>query len=154
MFRLYKGHIDQLVYGRQYLTMGFFEEIYRRFRPYLCLILAERDSKVIAGTFNVRDDSALYGRYWGAFENHRFLHFNVCYYAAIEHCVRKGYHRFEAGAGGSFKELRGLEPQKTFSMHYIQNQGFRQVLQKYLKEERAYTVSKQEDMQDRSQLKK
>lgn len=154
MFRLYKGHIDQLVYGRQYLNMKFFEEVSNRLKSYLCLIVAERDSKVIAGTFNVQDDSALYGRYWGAFENHRFLHFNVCYYAAIEHCVHKGLQRFEAGAGGSFKELRGLEPQKTFSMHYVLDQGFKRVLQEFLKDERAYTASKQEDMLDRSQLKK
>jgi predicted N-acyltransferase len=154
MFRLYKGHIDQLVYGRQYLNMRFFEEISKRLKPYLCLIVAERDSRVIAGTFNVQDDSVLYGRYWGAFEDHRFLHFNVCYYAAIEHCVHKGLQRFEAGAGGSFKELRGLEPQKTFSMHYILDQGFRRVLQEFLKDERAYTASKQEDMLDRSQLNK
>jgi predicted N-acyltransferase len=154
MFRLYKGHIDQLVYGRQYLNMRFFEEISKRLKPYLCLIVAERDSRVIAGTFNVQDDSVLYGRYWGAFEDHRFLHFNVCYYAAIEHCVHKGLQRFEAGAGGSFKELRGLEPQKTFSMHYILDQGFKRVLQEFLKDERAYTASKQEDMLDRSQLNK
>ncbi len=154
MFRLYKGHIDQLVYGRQYLNMKFFEEVSKRLKPYLCLIIAERDSKVIAGTFNIQDDSALYGRYWGAFEDHRFLHFNVCYYAAIEHCVHKGLQRFEAGAGGSFKELRGLEPQKTFSMHYVLDQGFKQALQEFLKDERAYTASKQEDILDRSQLKK
>jgi predicted N-acyltransferase len=154
MFRLYKGHIDHLVYGRQYLNMKFFEEVSKRLKPYLCLIVAERDSKVIAGTFNVQDNSALYGRYWGAFEDHRFLHFNVCYYAAIEHCVHKGLQRFEAGAGGSFKELRGLEPQKTFSMHYILDQGFKRVLQEFLKDERTYTAAKQEDMLDRSQLKK
>ncbi|MGH8514186.1 MAG: GNAT family N-acetyltransferase, partial [Gammaproteobacteria bacterium] len=109
MFSLYKTHIDALYYGRQYLTREFFEEIGSRFAAHVCLIFAERASKVIAGTFNVRGDSALYGRYWGAFEEEPFLHFNVCYYAAIEHCIKNGLGRFEAGAGGSFKQLRGLE---------------------------------------------
>jgi len=154
MFNLYKRHVDEHIYGRQYLNARFFEEISQRFRNHLCLIVAERDSKVIAGTLNVQDDNALYGRYWGAFEDHRFLHFNVCYYAAIEHCVHKGFSRFEAGAGGSFKSLRGLEPQKTVSSHYILDPRFRQALQAHLKEEKAYTVSKQEALLERSPLKK
>ncbi|MFQ5851539.1 MAG: GNAT family N-acetyltransferase [Candidatus Binatia bacterium] len=154
MFKLYKSHIDRLYYGRHYLNMAFFEELSQRFRPHICLILAEKNSRVIAGTLNIQDDAAFYGRYWGAFENHRYLHFNVCYYAAIEHCIRKRLQRFEAGAGGSFKELRGLEPQRTYSMHYILDQGFRRVLREHLKEERAYTVSKQEAMLEKSPLKK
>ena len=96
----------------------------------------------------------LYGRYWGAFEDHRFLHFNVCYYAAIDHCLQKGLSRFEAGAGGSFKSLRGLEPQQTMSTHYILDPRFRQALQAHLKEEKEYTVSKQEALVERSPLKK
>jgi hypothetical protein len=154
MFHLYKNHIDELYYGRQYLTMGFFEELARRFKPYVCLVIAEKDSRVIAGTLNAQDETAMYGRYWGAIERHRFLHFNVCYYAAIEHCVHKGLQRFEAGAGGSFKGLRGLEPEKTYSMHYILDEGFRQVLREHLKEERAYTISKQNVLLERSPLKK
>jgi predicted N-acyltransferase len=78
-------------------------------------MLAEREGKVIAGTFNVRDETAMYGRYWGAFEEQPFLHFNVCYYSAIEHCIRLGLERFEAGSGGSFKQLRGLDPEPTGS---------------------------------------
>ncbi|MGH7798839.1 MAG: GNAT family N-acetyltransferase, partial [Candidatus Binatia bacterium] len=118
MFRLYKDHVDRLYYGRQYLSQRFFDELQRRFARHLCLMLAERDGKIIAGTFNVRDDTAMYGRYWGAFEEHPFLHFNVCYYSAIEHSIRMGLSRFEAGAGGSFKQLRGLDPQHTTSVHY------------------------------------
>ncbi|MGH7873048.1 MAG: GNAT family N-acetyltransferase, partial [Candidatus Binatia bacterium] len=111
MFRLYKGHIDRLYYGRQYLTQKFFDELQRRFAANVCLMLAERDGKIIAGTFNIRDETAMYGRYWGAFEEHPFLHFNVCYYSAIEHSIHRGLQRFEAGAGGSFKQLRGLDPE-------------------------------------------
>src|SRR6476620_2205549 len=75
MFRLYKGHVDRLYYGRQYLTREFFDDLHRRFAAHLCLMLAEREGKIIAGTFNVRDNTAMYGRYWGCFEEHPFLHF-------------------------------------------------------------------------------
>ena len=154
MFRLYETHVRQFYYGQQYLSREFFDELSRRFRPHLCLIVAERESRVIAGTFNVQDHQALYGRYWGAFEEHRFLHFNVCYYAAIDHCIRKGLKRFEAGAGGSFKHLRGLEPEITHSVHYVLDDGFRKALKEYLREEAGHVDLKQQALSERSQLKK
>ncbi len=153
MFQLYKGHIDRLYYGRQYLTQEFFDELLRRFAPYLCLILAERDSRIIAGTFNVQDQSGLYGRYWGSFEERRYLHFNVCYYSAIEHCIRHGLKRFEAGAGGSFKQLRGLDPEPTVSLHYIVHEGFRRAVEKHLRQEREAMQHKRTTLLERSQLK-
>ena len=154
MFRLYKGHVDRLYYGRQYLSEEFFNEIQRRFAENTCLILAERDGKIIAGTFNVRDSTAMYGRYWGAFEEVPFLHFNVCYYAAIEHSIRLGLQRFEAGAGGSFKQLRGLEPQPTTSVHFIVNAKFRQAVERFLAKEREMIRQKREMLLDHSQLKR
>jgi predicted N-acyltransferase len=154
MFRLYKGHVDQLYYGRQYLTREFFDEIHRRFAANLCLMLAEREEKIIAGTFNIRDATAMYGRYWGAFEEQPFLHFNVCYYSAIEHCIHLGLHRFEAGAGGSFKQLRGLEPEPTVSLHYIVDPKFRQAVGRYLKQERELIKQKRDALLDHSQLKR
>ena len=154
MFRLYKHHVDQLYYGQQYLNQSFFEELCRRFRSHICLILAEKDSRIIAGTFNIQHDTALYGRYWGCFEEHNFLHFNVCYYAAIEHCIAAGLGKFEAGAGGGFKQLRGLDPEHTYSVHYVSDNKFQRALQQHLKEEKAYTASKREALLDRSQLKK
>ncbi|HEY2986180.1 MAG TPA: GNAT family N-acetyltransferase [Candidatus Binatia bacterium] len=153
MFRLYKTHVDSLYYGRQYLTQEFFDELAERFAPHVCLIFAERESRVIAGTFNVRSDSALYGRYWGAFEDERFLHFNVCYYAAIEHCIAKGLSRFEAGAGGSFKQLRGLEPQSTTSMHYIVDPKFGRAIERHLAQEREMILRKRSALLENSQLK-
>jgi uncharacterized protein len=154
MFRLYKGHVDQLYYGRQYLTREFFDEIHRRFAANLCLMLAEREEKIIAGTFNIRDATAMYGRYWGASEEQPFLHFNVCYYSAIEHCIHLGLHRFEAGAGGSFKQLRGLEPEPTVSLHYIVDPKFRQAVGRYLKQERELIKQKRDALLDHSQLKR
>jgi hypothetical protein len=154
MFHLYKTHVDSLYYGRQYLTPEFFEELSGRFARHLCLIFAERDSRVIAGTFNVLGNSALYGRYWGALEEEPFLHFNVCYYSAIEHCIRKGLERFEAGAGGSFKQLRGLEPQPTVSMHFVVDERFRRAVEKQLGQEREAVLRKRSMLLENSQLKK
>ncbi|HEY6227315.1 MAG TPA: GNAT family N-acetyltransferase, partial [Verrucomicrobiae bacterium] len=153
MFRLYKGHVDRLYYGRQYLTREFFDDLQRRFAPHLCLMLAERDGKIIAGTFNVRDETAMYGRYWGCFEEHPFLHFNVCYYSAIEHSIRIGLERFEAGAGGSFKQLRGLDPEHTTSMHYIVDGRLRRAVERFLIQEREMIHRKREMLLDHSQLK-
>jgi len=154
MFRLYKGHVDRLYYGRQYLTQNFFDELHRRFASHLCLMLAERDGKFIAGTFNVRDDTALYGRYWGAFEEHPFLHFSVCYYSAIEHSIHLGLQRFEAGAGGSFKQLRGLDPEHTTSVHYIVDGKFRRAVERFLNQEREMIRQKRDMLLDRSQIKR
>jgi predicted N-acyltransferase len=154
MFRLYKGHVDRLYYGRQYLTQEFFDELHRRFAAHLCLMLAERNGKIIAGTFNVRDNTAMYGRYWGCFEEHPFLHFNVCYYSAIEHSIRMGLERFEAGAGGSFKQLRGLDPEHTTSVHYIVDGKFRRAVQRFLDQEREMIRRKRDMLLDHSQLKR
>jgi len=154
MFRLYKGHVDRHYYGRQYLTAEFFDEIHRRFAPHVCLMLAEREWKIIAGTFNVRDGKAMYGRYWGAFEEQPFLHFNVCYYSAIEHCIKLGLERFEAGAGGSFKQLRGLDPEPTGSVHYIVEGKFRRAVERFLQQERELIRQKREMLLDGSQLKR
>jgi predicted N-acyltransferase len=154
MFRLYKEHVDRLYYGRQYLTREFFDELHRRFASHTCLMLAERDGKIIAGTFNVRDSSAMYGRYWGAFEEHPFLHFNVCYYSAIEHSIRLGLARFEAGAGGSFKQLRGLDPEHTTSMHYFVDGKFRRAMERFLNQEREMIQRKREMLLDHSQIKR
>jgi hypothetical protein len=153
MFRLYKGHVDRLYYGRQYLTRDFFDAIRKRFSRHLCLIFAERAGRIIAGTFNVSGGGVLYGRYWGAFEDLPFLHFNVCYYSAIEHCIRNGWDRFEAGAGGSFKQLRGLDPEPTASAHYFVDGRLRQAVGRYLQHERELIRQKRTMLLDGSQLK-
>jgi hypothetical protein len=96
----------------------------------------------------------MYGRYWGAFEDHPFLHFNVCYYSAIEHSIRLGLERFEAGAGGSFKQLRGLDPQHTTSMHYFVDGKFRRAVERFLDQEREMIRRKREMLLDHSQIKR
>jgi predicted N-acyltransferase len=135
------------------LTQEFFDVLLKRFANHLCLIFAERESRIVAGTFNVSGKGVLYGRYWGAFEDRPFLHFNVCYYSAIEHCIRNGWERFEAGSGGSFKQLRGLDPEPTTSVHYFVDGKFRQAVARFLKQEREMIQRKRDMLLDRSQLK-
>ncbi len=153
LFELYKHHIDRLYYGRQYLNRRFFDELLKRPYPFLCPIVARRGGRIIAGTFNVRGPDTLYGRYWGAFEDHRYLHFNVCYYAAIEHCIHESLARFEAGAGGSFKSFRGLQAARTYSAHYVRDGRFRNALTRHLREERSETLARQQYLREESPLK-
>ena len=89
----------------------------------------------MAGTVNLQGAGVFYGRYWGAFEDVRFLHFNVCYYAAIEHCIGQGITRFEPGAGGEYKWLRGFDPAVTRSMHFITHGGLRKAIANFLTRE-------------------
>jgi len=137
MFRLYKHTTDKLYWGRQYLNRALFELVHRRWRERLCFVVARRRDRVVAGTFNVRKNDVLYGRYWGAFEDLRYLHFNVCYYAAIEFCLRAGITRFEPGAGGEFKHLRGFDARQTTSMHWLADPRLARAVREYLVDERA-----------------
>ena len=81
--------------------------------------MARAGEEIVAGTVNVQKGDALYGRYWGAFRPLRHLHFNVCYYAGIEHCLEHGLTRFEPGAGGEYKQLRGFDAVPTWSFHWL-----------------------------------
>lgn len=136
MFRLYESTINKLYWGRQYLNRPLFELVRRRWKHRLCFILARRGRDIVAGTFNVRKNGVLYGRYWGTFEELRFLHFNVCYYAAIEYCLREAIGRFEPGAGGEFKYLRGFDARPTISMHFLSDPRLANAVCDYLQQER------------------
>lgn len=136
MFRLYKSTIDKMYWGRQYLNPELFELLRQRWKHRLCFMVARRDGGIIAGTFNVRKDDVLYGRYWGSLEELRFLHFNVCYYATIEYCLGAGITRFEPGAGGEFKHLRGFGARPTASMHFITDPRLGDAVRTYLRRER------------------
>ncbi len=154
MFRLYKKTIDKLYWGRQYLNAELFELLRQRWRHRLCFFVARRRGEVVAGTFTVRKGSVLYGRYWGAFEELRYLHFNVCYYASIDYCLRHGIDRFEPGAGGEFKYLRGFNARATESMHFITNPALEKAVVQFLKRERGAVASDIGWLADHSALKK
>jgi predicted N-acyltransferase len=136
MFELYRSTIDKLYWGRQYLTPKFFELVGQIFKRHITFVGAWRGSELVAGTFNLQKAGVMYGRYWGCFQDLRFLHFNVCYYASIEHCIAHGLKRFEPGAGGEYKWLRGFNPALTRSAHYIAHPGLREAIARFLDRER------------------
>jgi predicted N-acyltransferase len=102
----------------------------------ILLVLAKRSGRYIAGALNVIGPDALYGRYWGGLEDHPFLHFEVCYYQAIEFAIAHEFARVEAGAQGAHKLARGYLPSETYSAHYIADPGLRRAVADYLKRER------------------
>ncbi|CAN8075168.1 unnamed protein product [Agarophyton chilense] len=140
VYHIYKSTIDKLYYGRQYLTQSFFEMLSRseEFKKHICLVLARStdDNRIIGGTFNIiseNEGGAFYGRYWGCIEEVRYLHFEACYYAAIEYCIENGLSRMEPGAGGGdFKYMRGFEPSITKSMHYIRDKRLSHAVERFL----------------------
>ena len=154
MFRLYLSTVDKFYWGHRYLNARLFDLLRERWRARLCFVVARRGGRLVAGTINVRKDDVLYGRYWGAFEELRFLHFNVCYYAAIELCLQRGLARFEPGAGGEFKHLRGFDAQPTRSMHFVHDTRLARAVRGYLREERQAVAREIEWMAERSALKR
>lgn len=153
MFRLYKSTIDKLYWGRQYLNQRLFELLGERWRRRLCFFLARRGGRLVAGTFTVSKGDTLYGRYWGAFEEVRYLHFNLCYYASIDHCLQRGIPRFEPGAGGEFKHLRGFDAHPTESVHYIAEPRLAAAVADYLARERRAVADEIEWFDERSAVK-
>ena len=136
MFDLYRTTVAALPWGQQYLDERFFTLAADRLRERLCCIVARQGGEVIAGTFNVRKGDTLYGRYWGTRRAVRHLHFSVCYYAAIAYCIRHRLRRFEPGAGGEFKHLRGFEATVTESMHLLTEPRFADAVRRHLAGER------------------
>jgi uncharacterized protein len=153
MYRIYLSTIEKLYWGRQYLTKDFFEIARRDLKRYLCFICAFRGEELVAATINLQGAGVFYGRYWGAFEELKFLHFNVCYYAAIEHCIENRMARFEPGAGGEYKWLRGFDPALTRSMHFITHGGLRKAVASFLTRERREVEAWIAEGHERSQLK-
>jgi predicted N-acyltransferase len=119
VYRLYCSTVDKFAWGRRHLEPPFFERVLKNFRHRLEVVQAKREGRWIAGAINLRGDDALYGRYWGCFEEHPFLHFNVCQYYPTEQTIERRLARFEPGAGGEHKLVRGFEPRLTRSAHWI-----------------------------------
>ena len=112
-----------------------------------------RDGELIAAAANVVKGDALYGRYWGALRPLRHLHFNVCYYAAIEYCIERGLQRFEPGAGGEYKYLRGFDAQPTYSLHHLRDPRLSAAVARFLEAERAEAHEVIEHLNRESALK-
>jgi predicted N-acyltransferase len=113
------------VRGQQgYLTQAFFEQLGRTMPENLLLVLALHDDTPIAAALSLRDDTTLYGRYWGSRADYQFLHFETCYYQGIDYCITQGLQRFDSGAQGEHKIQRGFEPIITYSNHWIADPRF------------------------------
>jgi predicted N-acyltransferase len=131
------------VWGRLYLNPPFFESVIERFQGRLAWVVAREDrgGRIVGGAFNVRKGKRLYGRYWGASADVPFLHFVVCYYAGIRHCIERGLDVFEPGAGGEHKRARGFVPTITHSAHWLESPRLRTALAPWLADERARVQS-------------
>jgi uncharacterized protein len=125
-------------WGRPYLNRKFFSLLGERMGNDCLFIVAERAGQPIAGALNLIGGDCLYGRYWGAIEQHPCLHFELCYYQAIEWAINARLPRVEAGAQGDHKLARGYVPVATHSLHWIADAGFRKAVDRYLGEERAH----------------
>lgn len=124
-------------WGRPYLNRQFFSMMSERMADQVLLIMAKRDGRYIAGALNLLGGDCIYGRNWGAVEDVPFLHFELCYYQAIEHAIRLGLPRVEAGAQGQHKIARGYLPAPVYSAHFIADPALREPVRRYLDQERA-----------------
>ena len=123
-------------WGHPYLTRNFFSRLGERMADRVLLILAMRGGQPIAGALNLLGEEALYGRYWGTLAEVPHLHFEICYYQAIEAAIELGLDRVEAGAQGAHKLARGYRPTPTWSAHYLPDPGFRSAVKSFLAAER------------------
>ncbi|MCB1684337.1 MAG: GNAT family N-acetyltransferase [Pseudomonadales bacterium] len=127
-------------WGSPYLTRSFFSHISATLAEHVLLILCRREGRYVAGALNFIGTDTLYGRNWGAVEYHPFLHFETCYYQAIDFAIERGLKRVEAGAQGSHKVARGYLPEATYSAHWIRDPEFRRAVAHYLRSERAHVT--------------
>src|SRR5215831_9326413 len=125
-------------WGRPYLTREFFSVVGQKMSDRILLVMARRAGRWIGGALNFVGAETLFGRNWGAVEHHPFLHFELCYYQAIDYAIANGLKRVEAGAQGEHKLARGYLPHMTYSAHFIANPGLHQAVADYLSRERAY----------------
>ena len=122
-------------WGTPYLTRAFFDRAQESLRDDILLVMAEREGRWVAGAMNMIGADVLYGRYWGALEHHDCLHFEACYYQAIDFAIEHGLSRVEAGAQGEHKLARGYMPVTTHSLHWIRDESFSAAVADYLERE-------------------
>jgi predicted N-acyltransferase len=141
-------------WGRPYLTRAFFSLVGESMPEDVLLVMARRNGRWIAGAINFIGSDTLFGRNWGAVEHHPFLHFEVCYYQAIDFAIRRGLKTVEAGAQGEHKIARGYLPQTTYSAHYIDDPGLRRAIDEYLRRERMYVAEAARELTEAGPFRK
>jgi uncharacterized protein len=148
-YKLYLGTTDRK-WGSSYLNRKFFSLLGERMADNVVLFMARRGGNYIAGAFNILGRETIYGRNWGAHREYRFLHFECCYYQAIEFAIGRGLKRVEAGAQGPHKLQRGYLPVPTYSAHWIPDPGFRRAVAAFLDRERDMVEQKIEHLAEYS----
>jgi len=141
-------------WGRPYLTRAFYSMVGEKMRDRILLVMAKRNGRWIAGAINFIGSHTLFGRHWGAAEHHPFLHFELCYYQAIQYAIEHRLARVEAGAQGEHKISRGYLPTTTYSAHYIVDPGLRRAIEDFLKHERAYVAAAGAELADAAPFRK
>ncbi len=133
-YPFYRATVDKR-WGSAYLTRRFFERLGQELRHRVVYVVARKDGETVAAALNLWAGDTLYGRLWGCLESYRFLHFECCYYAAIDFAIANGLARVEAGAQGTHKLLRGYEPVWIRSAHWIGDRAFRAAVERFLLQE-------------------
>jgi predicted N-acyltransferase len=141
-------------WGRPYLTRDFFSLVSERMPDKILLVMAKRAGRWIAGAINFIGSDTLFGRHWGAIEHHPFLHFELCYYQAIDYAIAHGLKRVEAGAQGEHKLSRGYLPVTTYSAHHIADPALRRAIADYLARERAYVEAASQELAEAAPFRK
>ena len=141
-------------WGRPYLTREFYSLVGEKMRDRILLVMAKRNRRWIAGAINFIGSDTLFGRHWGAVEHHPFLHFELCYYQAIQYAIEHKLARVEAGAQGEHKIARGYMPTTTYSAHYILDPALRRAIEDFLKRERAYVAAAGEELAEATPFRK
>ena len=137
-----------------YLTKDFFERLGQTMPENMLLVIASLDNKPVASALNVFGEKALYGRYWGCIGYVPNLHFEVCYYQAIEFCIERGIPLFEGGAQGEHKLARGFAPVQTCSAHWLKHPAFADAIEKFLERESAGVETYLDELNERAPFKK
>jgi uncharacterized protein len=147
------GNTYRAHHSTPYLNLAFFRRLGETLPEHVLLVLAELDGKPIAGALNIFSPSALYGRYWGALGHLPMLHFETCYYQALEFCIERGIALFEGGAQGEHKLARGFMPVQTWSAHWLKHPQFADAVEKFLARESAGIENYVDELNERSPFK-
>jgi predicted N-acyltransferase len=147
--RTYRAHRSS-----PYLTRPFFTMIAERMPDNLLLVIAKRDGRRIAAAMDLFGPDALYGRYWGSVEHVPGLHFEACYYQAIEFCIERGIALFEGGAQGEHKHARGFLPEPTRSFHWLAHPAFNRAIDDFLAQEGVRLAAYVDELNERTPFRK
>lgn len=153
-FKRCYDHTYAAHYSSPYLNLDFFLRIGESMPENLLLVIAERDGKQIASSLVVHDSQTLYGRYWGALEQHDCLHFETAYYQPLEFCIERGLAAFEGGAQGEHKMARGFLPQKTWSAHWLAHPAFSDAVERFLEQESGGIAAYMDELDERNPFRK